>query len=221
MSRRDLERQSPVGTPPSGLQPWQVDRLEPSEQADTVATLARAFHRDPLFDFLIPDAVSQARAALTFLGSVLADAAPFGEVWVARSIETILGAAVWLPPGAYPRSARRNAVSILHDLRSAHRIGRRIVPAFRLYAEIDRVHHQVREPHWYLAVLGCDPGWQGRGVGSSLLAPVLERIDAGTAPGYLETQKKVNVPWYRRHGFDVVQEIQARGCPTMWAMRKG
>jgi hypothetical protein len=58
-------------------------------------------------------------------------------------------------------------------------------------------------------------------VGSSLIAPVLERIDAGPAPGYLETQKEDNVPWYRRHGFDVVGEIRARGCPTMWAMRKG
>lgn len=221
MSQRDVGHHGRVGTAPSSPQRWQVVRLEASERADAVATLARAFHRDPLFDFLIPDAVSQARAALTFLGSLVADAAPFGEVWVARSGEAILGAAVWLPPGAYPRSARRNALSLAHDLRSAHRIGRRIVPAARLYAEIDRAHHQVREPHWYLAVLGCDPGWQGRGVGSSLLAPVLERIDAGPEPGYLETQKEENVPWYRRHGFDVVEELRARGCPTMWAMRKG
>ena len=99
--------------------------------------------------------------------------------------------------------------------------GRRILPAARLYAEIDRIHHRIGEPHWYLAVLGCDPGWQGRGVGASLLAPVLERIDRSGESAYLETQKEDNVPWYRRHGFEVVEEIRARGCPTMWAMHKG
>src|SRR5579872_6409114 len=113
MNERNRPRQGSAKTTSSDAPRWQVDRPELSEHADTVATLARAFHRDPLFDFLVPDAVSQARAALTFLGSIVADAVPFGEVWVARSGAAILGAAVWLPPGTYPRSARRNAVSVL------------------------------------------------------------------------------------------------------------
>lgn len=200
--------------------PWTVERMTGPDSSGTVVAMARAFHRDPLFDFLVPDALSQARAALTFLGSVVADAAPFGEIWTARDGSTVIGGAVWLPPGSYPRGARRSAVSLVRDLRSAHRLGRRFTAGTRLYGEIDRAHHRIREPHWYLALLGCDPGWQRRGVGSSLLTPVLEQADRTFAPAYLETQKEENVPWYRRHDFEVVAELRAPGCPTMWAMRR-
>ncbi len=90
----------------------------------------------------------------------------------------------------------------------------------RLYAEIDRVHLRLAEPHWYLAGLGADPGWQRRGVGSALLEPVLARADRDGVGAYLETQKVENVLWYRRHGFDVMTEIEAPGCPKMWALRR-
>jgi GNAT superfamily N-acetyltransferase len=204
----------------NGRVSWTVERMSGEDRSGTIVAMARAFHRDPLFDFLIPDAVSQARAALTFLGSVVADAFPFGEVWAAREGQIVIGGAAWLPPGTYPRGVRRSSVSAVRDLRGAHRLGRRFTAGARLFGAIDRAHHRVREPHWYLALLGCDPGWQRRGVGSSLLAPVLERADQTLTPAYLETQKEENVPWYRRHGFDVVTELRPPGCPTMWAMRR-
>jgi ribosomal protein S18 acetylase RimI-like enzyme len=75
-------------------------------------------------------------------------------------------------------------------------------------------------PHWYLVLLGCDSAWQRQGHGSALLAPVLQRADEEGVPAYLETQKEDNLPWYRRHGFEVMQEITAPGCPRMWAMRR-
>jgi GNAT superfamily N-acetyltransferase len=197
-----------------------VERMQAADEASAVVALARAFHRDPLFDFLVPDPVRQARAALTFMGTVVADARPFGEVWVARAGDAVAGAAAWLPPGGYPRGARRSTVNIARDLRSLHRLGRRIPAGTRLNAAIDRAHARVREPHWYLALLGTDPAWQRRGVGSALLAPVLARADADGVAAYLETQKAENLPWYGRLGFEVVSELEARGCPKMWAMRR-
>jgi GNAT superfamily N-acetyltransferase len=197
-----------------------VDRMEHSELSSTTVTLARAFHHDPVLDFLVPDLVDQARAALTFMGTVLVDGMPFREVWVARAEEFVVGAAVWLPPGAYPRGARRDGVNLLHDLRSIHRLGPRALAGMRLYGAIDRAHRRVHEPHWYLALLGSDPGWQRRGVGSALVGTVLERVDREQTPAYLETQRAENVPWYARHGFEVVDELRPRGCPTMWTMRR-
>ncbi len=132
----------------------------------------------------------------------------------------MLGAAVWLPPGAYPRGARRDVISLFHDLRSVHRLGSRAPAGVRLYGAIDRAHRRVEEPHWYLALLGTDPGWQRRGVGSALVAAVLERADQDQTLAYLETQKPENIPWYRRHGFEVVDELHPQGCPIMWTMRR-
>jgi GNAT superfamily N-acetyltransferase len=198
----------------------EIDRMRRGERRAAVAVLARAFHNDPLFNFLVPDLRRQARALTTFLGSLLADGVPFGEVWVARDAGAIVGVAVWLPPGAFPRGARREVASYLRELPSVHRLGRRLPAALRLQTLLDRKHHDVGGAHWYLSLLGTDPSRQGRGVGTALLAPVLAHSDEQGVPAYLETQKESNVPWYRRHGFELVEQIQARGCPPMWTMHR-
>lgn len=190
------------------------------DRSRAVVALARAFQDDPVLTFLVPDPLSQARAALTFMAAPVIDAEKYHEVWTASVDNALVGAAVWLPPGTYPRGVRREALSVLREIRSMHRIGSRIAPSLRLYGQIDRVHKRMDVPHWYLVLLGCDPAWQRQGHGSALLAPVLQRADEDGIPAYLETQKQENLPWYRRHGFEVVQEITARGCPRMWAMRR-
>jgi ribosomal protein S18 acetylase RimI-like enzyme len=197
-----------------------VRRLHPRERSAAVATLARAFHQDPHFSFLIPDLVSQAHASLTFMQSIMADALPFNEVWVSSVEDVVAGAAIWLPPMAYPRGWRREFASVARDIRSVPRLGRRLGAGVRMYGAIDRAHAAVVEPHWYLAVLGCDPGWQRRGVGTALIAPVLHRADADGVGVYLETQREDNLAWYARFGFDVIDELAPRGCPRMWTMRR-
>jgi len=74
------------------------------------------------------------------------------------------------------------------------------------------------QPHYYLFLLGTRPRWQGRGLGSSLIAPVLNRCDQDRVPAYLEATSERNVPLYRRHGFEVTTEIQIPGGPTVWPM---
>jgi GNAT superfamily N-acetyltransferase len=197
-----------------------IDRMRAGERHAAVATLARAFHDDPLFNFLVPNLRSQSRALVTFMGSLLADARPFGEVWVARADRAIAGVAVWLPPGAFPRGARREVAAYVREMPSVHRLGRRLPAALRLQSLLERKHHEVAEPHWYLSLLGTDPSLQRRGVGTALLGPVLARSAEQGLPAYLETQKEANVPWYRRHGFELVEQVQARGCPPMWTMAR-
>ena len=190
------------------------------ESHAAVVTLARAFHDDPLFNFLIPNHLSQARAALTFMSSAIADARPFGEIWVARSESMPAAVAAWLPPGRYPRGVRRETQYISRDMRSVVRLGGRFLVGTRLQGAMQRAHHRMEVPHWYLMLLGADPLFQRRGAGTALLAPVLARCDADAVPAYLETQKAENVPWYHRFGFEVVEEIDVRGAPPMWAMRR-
>jgi GNAT superfamily N-acetyltransferase len=88
---------------------------------------------------------------------------------------------------------------------------------------LEKLHKQAVPPeHWYLAVLGVEPARQGQGVGGALMQPVLAQADAQHWPCYLETQKERNVPFYRRHGFEVVVELepQADGRPRLWTMRR-
>ena len=74
-------------------------------------------------------------------------------------------------------------------------------------------------PHWYLWGLGVEPSEQGKGIGGALMLPILARAEAEGVPCYLETQNEANVPFYRKHGFEVVSdgEVPKRGL-RVWAM---
>jgi ribosomal protein S18 acetylase RimI-like enzyme len=70
-------------------------------------------------------------------------------------------------------------------------------------------------PHWYLGALGTHPDWQGRGIGTAQLIPVLARADAEQRDAYRESSKDRNVSYYRRFGFEVVDELTLPdGGPT-------
>lgn len=88
--------------------------------------------------------------------------------------------------------------------------------ALRLLGRLDALH--PTEAHWYLSTIGTDPDQQGRGVGSALMAPGLERCDAEGVRAYLESSKEANLPFYRRFGFEVTSEIVTEGGPTIWQM---
>ncbi len=74
------------------------------------------------------------------------------------------------------------------------------------------------EPHWYLPLIGVDPAYQGRGLGSALLSHALALVDADKLPAYLEATTLDSRRLYERHGFEVVGEIQSGSSPTMYAM---
>ena len=67
--------------------------------------------------------------------------------------------------------------------------------------------------------LGVEPSEQGKGIGGVLMQPILMRAGAEGLPCYLETENERNVPFYERHGFEVVSdgEVPKRGL-RVWAM---
>jgi GNAT superfamily N-acetyltransferase len=153
--------------------------------------------------------------------ATIVDALPFGETYAAVVDGKAKAVAAWMPPGAYPRSARREARFYARAMPSMLRIGRRFPVAVRLLTEIDKRHPKIE--HWYLALLAVDPELQRQGVGAALLAPVLERCDDEGLPAYLETQKQTNVSWYGRAGFDVVETVRLPNvahAPTMWTLQR-
>jgi GNAT superfamily N-acetyltransferase len=73
-------------------------------------------------------------------------------------------------------------------------------------------------PHWYLPWFGTDPAEQGRGRGSALMSHCLDVVDADRLPTYLETPNPRTIPFYQRHGFEVVGTAQAGACPPLTLM---
>lgn len=136
---------------------------------------------------------------------------PRGECWTTEGVD---GAALWLPPGqwAVPVGVQ---LRLLPSVLATARLETPQLMRFLALVESKHPH----KPHWYLAVLGIDPSRQGRGFGSHLMQPVLERCDAEGVPAYLETDTERNVQLYERHGFKVTEEFNLPGGgPPIWLM---
>lgn len=173
--------------------------------------LAEAFATDPVLRWLLPSSRARSRLRGLFAMELLRLYLPHNEVYTSRDL---VGGALWSPPGCW-RTPTRSVVPALPRLTWTLRA--RMGLAFRAVSTIERLHPS--EAHWYLAVLGTRPEHQRRGVGSALLAPVLERCDRDYLPAYLESSTQDNVAFYSRRGFEVTGRIDLPGGgPSVWPM---
>lgn len=152
----------------------------------------RAFDADPILRWLYPDDEVYRAGDGELLLRAMTGWIRLGEVWCTDDATAV---AVWIPPGRPDVPSDPPSTPPPADL--AARFG-------VLGSLMDE--HTPAEEHWYLQLLATDPDHQRRGHAAALMGVVFERADAEGLPCYLETQTAVNVPYYRRHGFDVVAE---------------
>lgn len=191
-------------------------RLDASLVEEAGELQARAFFIDPVFEFVFPDAGERRRHLPWLMQIGVAYGVRFGEVHTTSGVRT--GHAVWLPPGETQMAAERMTEVGFIDPES--RLGAVAFSRFSSFMEhIEPTHLRlVPESHWYLMILGVDPPHQGKGVGSTLIRPMLARADAEGRRCYLETAKERNVTFYRSHGFEVGAEDDIPGGPHVWMM---
>lgn len=174
------------------------------------APLARAFHDDPMFAWILPDATTRTASLETFFGALARHVfLPAGK---SVRLPDHAGAALWLPPGV--GTSRPGSVFAVPGILGA--LGTRLIAALPLFLEMELAH--PHEEHHYLGVLGIDPSSQGKGLSKPLLAPTLARADGEAKPAYLETAKETNVAYYRRFGFEVKKEVRLKDAPPLWCM---
>jgi GNAT superfamily N-acetyltransferase len=205
----------PAPAAPTAIVPLSDDRL------DSAGEVFASSHAEyPAWRYVFPDVRQRQRALRSFFAATVRDALPFGAVDAAVADDRVLGIAVWLPPGRFPWSVSRKlraAPTMLSVLRAAP--GR-----FRMFAQLgaNAEHLHPTYPHWNLETLGIRQEAQGRGIGTSLMAPGLARSDRTGLPCYLTTAKRENVGFYERFGFEVACDALplVPGGPTHWGMRR-
>ncbi|MEP6624075.1 MAG: GNAT family N-acetyltransferase [Acidimicrobiia bacterium] len=148
---------------------------------------------------------------LVMEGAVL----PFGEVWVARDGDVLVGVAMWMLPDRVPpptvweemRAATARLEGDRHPFSEA---------AERLVARL-----RPRHRHFALGALGVAPDRQRQGIATRLVSPVLGRADREMVDAYLETSTESNVAFYTGLGFAVSGECRIPdGGPPVWAMTR-
>lgn len=192
-------------------------RLEKGQVKSASEVLSRAFIDDPELVRFIPEPHKRVRLLLSLFPMTLNHGILHGEVYaIAPDME---GVAVWFPSGVPTMTLwtliRCGGLPLLFKVSWKF---------LRKMKQDDDFAHELRQrlapfPHWYLAVLGVDPKFQGKGCASKLLRPMLARLDAENLPCYVETTTEEYVPIYQHFGFKVIHEaIMPGGGSQMWAM---
>ena len=175
--------------------------------------LGRAFYDDPVMAWMLPEERRRRRLeSLGFVQWLKRIYMPKGEVYTDGALA---GGALWAPPGKWRMPIRLQARMGPMFIRL---VGARRTPLILKGLAVLDKNHPDDQPHYYLGVLGTDPDHQGKGVGSALMQPILERCDTEGLGAYLESSKESNVPFYRRHGFEVTGQVHMPDGPPLWPM---
>jgi len=173
-------------------------------------TLASAFSQDPVFMWMTPERNRLGRLRRFFtrqLGFTMRHEA----VFTSDNCDCV---AIWLPPEKW-KVPTGELVRMMPTMVSS--FGSRLPRILGGLTLIEKKHPND-PPHWYLEFLGTRRELQRKGVGSSVISFMLDRCDQEGIPAYLEASSPDNVPFYRRHGFDVLEELQLKNGPPVWAM---
>ena len=132
--------------------------------------LAEAFFEDPVLSWLMPnDRTRRARLRRYFRIELHHYTLARGFVW---TTDDLAGAALSLPPRAWRAPTR---VTLLEGSAFLTHLPR----AARLGAAMEWRH--LRGPHYYVRDVGVLPSMQGRGLGSALMRPTLDRCESAAA----------------------------------------
>jgi GNAT superfamily N-acetyltransferase len=194
-------------------------KLTRPRELDAAKLLGRAFWGDPFAEYLFPDETERTVLEEKFYQLNLRHAMMGGEVYTTSSFK---GIAAWrffddekgkkVEQAADPRTRLQDAMG--------EEAFQRLLKANSM---LNESHKRIMPvPHCYLAFLGVEPGQQGKGYGGILIDPVLKYADGKGLPCYLETMKEVNLLFYDKHGFKIVQakQLPDDGPFTWYLLRK-
>lgn len=172
--------------------------------------LAEAFFDDPMFGWLIPeDSKRRARLRRYFGIDLRHYTLPRGRVWTNAELS---GASLTLPPGKW-------RVPPHTTLLQGRAFGNHLSRAARIGAAMEWRHaRELRRPHYYVRDIGVHPDMQGKGLGSALMRPTLERCDREGLPAYIEASSERSAALYERLGFRHTKELRVGGSPPLWLM---
>ena len=187
---------------------------------------ARAFHDELPYCAVFPERATRAERLLAWFRVALLGAMSSG--FLVATTPTDRALALWSPPDRLnslrtrARALPRLVPQVWTLLRVTDRADRQ--RAFAWGRRIEQRERQLMpDPHWSLDGLAVDPRYQRLGYGAVLIRDGLRRADSDQVPTYLETNSARNAEFYRKFGFDVIEQV-AEDYPPMriptWRMTR-
>jgi len=192
-------------------------QIDNDNTESAIEALVRAFNNYPLFRHYFPNKTDRKKISYHFLSFLVYSGIKYGEVYATSS--NLEGIAIWMPSNSYPVTFWKALRSVpLSRIFGIGRYGGSKMRHFNDY--IDTVHQRSAPfKHWFLQAIGIVPKFQGKGYASSLIRPMLSRINKEKLSCYLETIDEKNVAIYQHFGFEIIERsIVPKTGFTNWAM---
>jgi len=186
---------------------YEVKTATENEQDAVIDALKLAFGADPATRWVWPDAreylINFSKFARAFGGKAFVNK-------TAQYVGNYSGAALWLPPKTEPDIDA--LLSLLRDT-ATEEVQDTVLGVFEKMGSF-----HPSESHWYLPLLGVDPLYHGKGLGSILMNYSTNIFDNLNALAYLESSNPRNITFYKRHGFELLGTIEVNKFPPLFPM---
>ncbi len=184
---------------------------DPELRGQAAGVAARALRDNPASVALSDDPLVRLEVFYSTFSGILRDAqAPAG----ARRGNCLLAVAALLAPGRCVSSIlppeTRSLVQPGPDASAAERF---------LYSGSVMAANDLPEKHWHVGPVGVEPGFQGMGIGRSVMQLLCDRFDERRELAWLETDKPENIRFYGGLGFEVAEEVPMLSA-RWWFMRR-
>jgi GNAT superfamily N-acetyltransferase len=170
-----------------------------------IETLVQAFFDDRLLGYFFPEPESRVRFLPKFFNYRVRNGLIDGKIFATS--ENVEGVVI-LTKSEYKqfswlRAIRTGGIGLYRaagsEIASKMREAEGLIVAKR--------NECISEPHWYMGSLAVRPDYQGKGLASKLIQPVLELCSSQSKLCVLETQDEDLVQMYKHYGFDVVDSF--------------
>ncbi|MRX46962.1 GNAT family N-acetyltransferase [Pedobacter puniceum] len=162
--------------------------------------LSKSFDKNKSVNFIVKQDKKRSQRLKALMSYSFDMCCHYGDVYLSDDRK---GCALIL----YPDTKQTSLKSILLDIKLIiNCIGIENIPkAMRRESAIKKVQPSL--PVYYLWFVGVEPSHQDKGIGSALMAELLEDSDNKKLPIYLETSTVKNLPWYKKFGFNTYHEL--------------
>jgi ribosomal protein S18 acetylase RimI-like enzyme len=214
--RKEKAVQQKITNQRAWLDWMEVGAFDASEIEEVLDVLARGMRDNPLHVAAFGEDPERRRRSFRGLMAAAFSIRDISHTLVARREDgVIVGVCGMMPPGNCLPDFRQR-LRLLPTLLS---IGPRAVGRMMRWLGVWE-KHDPEERHWHLGPLAVDAHLQGMGVGSRMMQVFCAQMDAAREDTYLETDKRENVRFYERFGFEVVGEQEVLGVTNYFMLRR-
>jgi len=195
-------------------------QLAKKDVKEAAVVVAKAFSDYPAYNYLISQGKKRLERLSVLFEFLIRFGLRYGKVY--SNSPNLEGISIWL----YTENEKDSILRYLRCgiVKGTRKIGiRDVMKSIKVSDHLDKKTelYASSEPNWHLQIIAVLPELQRKGYGSELMNEVFNDPEF-TGPYYLDTQLEENLPFYQRHGFEIVgkDKIPNTDISSWYMLRK-